>query len=319
MSLRGGVCRVVAGGSSSRGESGKQTNHRGGFVRTSICPPERVLRYPDGKVRRIRYPCLTGPSGVVACPRVEAEQELKEMKERGTEERKVGRSGRELVEDAARTVQDETPVVQGGDQGLDLSSPLAFLRYVTSEEYTRHQEEENAVVRGTFEVHASCPWVVPKRVWTLGVRHGGVGEETGQGEGEEGDGGGSSVAKVFYLRTRFPETRVASELNSLLFSGKDGGKRKIRCSSLVDGVVLFTEASDAEEFAERMSVDANETVSVAEHDSHAFFRDLVACRSVAVVIKPGFGDGGKGLLVERYPERLKAVLLEWDEEGGLEE
>ena len=84
----------------------------------------------------------------------------------------------------------------------------------------------------------------------------------------------------------------------------------------MDGIVLFTEESDAEAFAESMSTDAS--LSVAEHDSHEIFRHIVECRGVAVIMKPGFGDDMEacGMGLQGFPERLKAVLLDrWSDEG----
>ncbi len=278
---------------------GGHTNHRNGFVRRTICPPERVLRYPDGKERRIRYPS-TGLA-------------LEECA--GLEETLHTVSSRRLAEEAS--VEDAVTGQSDDVSELDLSSPLAFLRYVTSEEYTRRLEEENRTVRGTFDVHASCPWVVPRKVWTLGI---GGGRANGEDmdDGRELDGT-PPAASVFYLRTRSPSTAVENELNSLLFPGSKKKKKenkKIRCSSLVDGIVLFTEESDAEAFAESMSTDAS--LSVAEHDSHEIFRHIVECRGVAVIMKPGFGDDMEacGMGLQGFPERLKAVLLDrWSDEG----
>ncbi len=289
--------RGVCAAGSSRGGHGN-TNQRNGFVRRTICPPERVLRYPDGKERRIRYPS-TGLA-------------LEECA--GLEDKLHTVLSRRLSDEAA---------IKGGVMGqsevseMDLSSPLAFLRYVTSEEYTRRLEEENRAVRGTFDVHVSCPWVVPRKVWTLGVDGGHANMEDVDDEREADRT--PAAASVFYLRTRSPSTAVENELNSLLFSGSEKKKKKkIRCSSLVDGIVLFTEESDAEAFAESMSTDAD--LSVAEHDSHELFRHIVECRGVAVVMKPGFGDEMEacGMVLQGFSERLKAVLLGWsdEDEGG---
>ena len=238
-----------------------------------MCPPERILRYPDGKERRIRYPCL---------PVVEEER---------------------LEEERADEALEAEPA-------LDLSSPLAFLRHVTSETYTRRLEEENAIVRGIFDVHASCPWVVPRRVWTICVDGFGDGDRE-QPRGEDADERGERPSNVYFLRTRSPQTEVESELNALLFVGK----KRITCSRLVDGIVVFSEVEDAEAFAAGMSVDANRTVSVAEHDSHELFRNIVECRGVGVVLRAGFGDelAEEGLEMGGFVTRLKAVLLDWDE------
>ena len=289
--------RGVCAAGSSRGGHGNK-NHRNGFVRKTICPPERVLRYPDGKERRIRYPSSTGLT-LDECP--------------GLEEK-------------LHTVSTDETAVEGGETGpsdvseLDLSSPLAFLRYVTSEAYTRRLEEENRAVRRTFGVHVTCPWVIPRKVWTLGV-DGGHANVEGRDDDDDDDeqqqqlmDRAPAAASVFYLRTRSPSTAVENELSSLLFSGS----RRIRCSSLVDGIVIFTEEADAEAFAGSMSTDAG-VLSVAEHDSHELFRHLVECRGVAVVMKPGFGDEMEacGMGLQGFSERLKAVLLGWsdDEEG----
>ena len=300
-------------GASSRGKNHRhpQVQKRGGgFVNIHVCPPERILRYPDGKERRIRYPCLQIEEVVEVVDAEEVEQAVQE--ERARDNRAT-----------------DLPVTRlEKKQDLDLSSPLAFLRYVTSEEYTRRLEEENAIVRGTFDIFRTCPWVAPRKVWTVcvggGVVDGDAVDERdvfmGPVDGDEFlenrglNENRYAAPSVFFLRTRSSQTDVESELNKLLFRDR----KKLKCSSLVDGIVVFMELEDAEAFAEGVSGGGcgGGAVAVAEHDSHDLFRNIVQSRGVAVVMRARFGEevAEGGLEMDGFVDRLKAVLLDSENE-----
>lgn len=231
---------------------------------------ERVLRYVDGKERRIRYPCDVEEDGVVVCtePRCSSSVETRE------EEAKQGAL---CVEEGLLSPEEAV-------------SPLDFLRHVTSKEYQEQQENEYERVKDAFYVAADgCPWPVPRPVYTIVVSD-------------------DEKHAMYTLRTRMYQNGVESELNSLLFSKR--GTHVIRCSSLVDGVVMFQSEAAAVEFGEMLDLSSlGKAIRIAEHDSHSIFRDIVEVKAVAVVMKEGHDVPD--------PRKLRAVLLDSGTGGSL--
>lgn len=257
---------------------------------------ERVLRYVDGKERRIRYPCdeMQEEDGLVVCtePRCTTQVDDRSMAE---DQDGANNNAYGITETSTSTSVEEDNVTNdvGTREQASLlgesASPLDFLRHVTSKEYQDQQEKEYDRIKESFYVAVDgCPWPVPRSVYTIVVSH----EQHCEKEARH---------SMYTLRTRIQQHNVESELNSLLFSKKK--KNVIRCSSLVDGVVLFQNESEAIEYGEM--VDMNLTggkVHIAEHNSHALFRDLVESKAVAVVIKEGCDIPN--------PQKLRAVLLD---------
>jgi len=254
--------------------------------RMSAC--ERVLRYPDGHERRIRYPCDQmyeedgdGSVSGAVCGVMEDEREDVVM----VNEEDTSCAQTNIIEEELQAdMIDDIP-----------ASPLEFLRQVTSEEYKEEQENEYNRVRNAFDIVADgCPWPIPKPVYTV------ICSKVHQDDGMND----STQQHVHTLRTRVYQSDVESEMNKLLF-----GKRKnvIKCSSLVDGIVMFQDESQAVQYG--LDVEKNlsdddrghhTTVGIAEHDSHALFRVIVEARGVAIVMKKDH---------EMYDSRKLAAVL----------
>lgn len=266
---------------------------------------ERVLRYVDGKERRIRYPCnhMAEDDASVVCTEQRCDRQVDTLEQRENEECHE-RSRMMHGERSRGDVVGSTSVVETGESGDGQSrqsetvqqgfhvgtaaSPLDFLRHVTSQEYIEQQSNEYETVKEAFFVAVDgCPWPVPRPVYTIVVSD------------TEDD-----QHSLYTLRTRLYQDQVESELHSLLFS-----RRKdpiIRCSSLVDGVVMFQSHDAAVEYGEmvesRLGENLSKRVHIAEHDSHSLFRAIVEAKGIAVVMKEG--------CVVPDPQKLKAVLLD---------
>lgn len=252
---------------------------------------ERVLRYPDGRERRIRYPCPDG-------------DDVQQRGDSSSGGRWQGRGGKGIVysddddDYSGNFVQTETKgkkresvktekkcedlcvektnKISGTVKDvLESKSPLELLKYLTSAEYKEEQEREWQAVKDSFDVHHGCPWPIPKPVYTIVL--------------QQEDGGGHTLHT---LRTRIAQEEVESELNMLLgFNNKNNEKNEnsavIRCSSLVDGVVAFEDEDQADEYGQivRGLKNGNVAVHVAEHDSHDLFRNVQEAKGVVVVIR----------------------------------
>lgn len=267
----GRLCRqrVIICAESSPSVRGNTTVFRS-VQRRHSC--ERVLRYVDGKERRIRYPCDEDEDGTVVCTQPQCTVEA-EARIGGRVERPMTRSD---------------DVGKRGEEGVlspeEADSPLDFLRHVMSKEYQEEQLNEYKRVKDAFYVAVDgCPWPVPRPVYTIVMS-----DEHGK-------------HTMYTLRTRIHQNGVESELNSLLFSKREDNV--IRCSSLVDGVLMFQSEAAAIEYGEMVEMKSmGKAVHIAEHDSHSIFRDIVVAKAVAVVMKEGHEVPD--------PQKLRAVLLD---------
>jgi len=240
---------------------------------------ERVLRYPDGRERRIRYPCPDGDD--VQRPRDSSSGLWEGRKERGVVVVDDDYSGNfvQTEEEEEGKLELEKKKKSIGDNAaaevkhvLESRSPLEMLRYLTSAEYKEEQEREWQAVKDSFDVHHGCPWPIPKQVYTIVLQ-----QQDGPGQ-------------LHTLRTRISEQGVETELNKLLGFDKkkkdDGDSAVIRCSSLVDGVVVFEDEDRADEYGQIVQGLKNgHIVHIAEHDSHDLFRNVQEAKGVVVVIR----------------------------------
>eukprot|EP00889_Picochlorum_renovo_P004144 jgi/Picre1/31174/NNA_006528.t1 len=247
MMVRGGVAvRAVRGG-----------------PRATTC--ERVLRYPDGHERRIRYPCPMAEEMIVG----DVQGHVCDLEE---EEEKTS------VAEASIDVEYRGDVFinkEEEEDGLPTQSPLELLRFVMSDAYKEKQKNEYEEVKNSFDICHGCPWPVPKAVYTLAVQ----------------DGRAAAAARVYAPRTRIFQEGVQSEMTMLLEENrrKNGKVRKtkpvIECSSMVDGVVIFQDESQAMAFGKELEKHVGNTVVLAEHDSHELFRNINETKGVGVVMK----------------------------------
>lgn len=286
------------GGGSYMQTSGKGCVRSKACLREACCGMhagtlERVLRYPDGRERRIRYPC---PDGDDVQQRADSRSGSR-WEGKGLVYNDDGYSGNFVQIEKGESVKSEKKcedlcvdktneingtIKDGGTKEevvkdvLESKSPLELLKYLTSAEYKEEQEREWQAVKDSFDIYHGCPWPIPKPVYTVVLQ-----QEDGRGQ-------------VHTLRTRIAQEEVESELNTLLgFTNKSKNKKKnersavIRCSSLVDGVVVFEDEERADEYGQIVQGVKNGHVAVhiAEHDSHDLFRNVQEAKGVVVVIR----------------------------------
>ncbi|KAI8107102.1 hypothetical protein M9434_001747 [Picochlorum sp. BPE23] len=247
---------------------------------------ERVLRYPDGHERRIRYPCPMAEEMIVGdvqghvCDLEEEEEEETSVAEASIDVEyrgDVGTWNRTFEDswDGSSVVGDEVFINKEEEDGLPTQSPLELLRFVMSDAYKEKQKNEYEEVKNSFDICHGCPWPVPKAVYTLAVQ----------------DARAAAAARVYAPRTRIFQEGVQSEMTMLLEENrrKNGKVRKtkpvIECSSMVDGVVIFQDESQAMAFGKELEKHVGNTVVLAEHDSHELFRNINETKGVGVVMK----------------------------------
>lgn len=304
MMMRGGVAVTGEGrGPCSRQRAAKSTRASSFRCVSGVTACERVLRYPDGHERRIRYPCprqeefpVVGDVQGHVCD-LEEEEEEKSIAEvsidveyRGD----VGTWNRTFEDswDGSSVVVDDD--VFHTEDGLPTQSPLELLRFVMSDAYKERQKNEYDQVKNSFDVCDGCPWPMPRAVYTLAVQ------------------GDHAVARVYAPRTRISQEGMQSEMTMLLEQNrkKKGNVGKtgpvIECSSMVDGVVIFQDESQAVAFGKELEKHVGNKVVLAEHDSHELFRNINETKGVGVVMKKEciLPDCGKLATVLRNPTAL---------------
>jgi hypothetical protein len=132
----------------------------------------------------------------------------------------------------------------------------------------------DADVRLSFSVLEGCPWPAPRALFLL------LAPSTAT------DGGDDAPSPAFVMRVRRRDEGVASELASLLGRARCAPP-PIACSSLVDGVLAFTDESDAAAFADALG--SGRAAGLARAVSHDVFRFAAAASAVVVLVAPPTG------------------------------
>ncbi|KAL4437392.1 hypothetical protein ABPG75_004531 [Micractinium tetrahymenae] len=253
---------------------------------------ERVLRYPDGKERRIRYPLppaedprsedLTDGCWADSC------WEPREAW-RGSFAASAGSCGLAPPPPAPApaTAAPAQPASFVPEKPAEPerprmpSSPMELLRYLNSPEYRQAQEEQWARVRGSYEVLDQVPWVAPKPLYLLTV-------EQAPPAGSAGVAAEAPRAGLSYsLRTRVARKDAEDELSRVLRRRAPDGGPLIRCSEMKDGVVAFEDEADAERYGQMLEADGDAQVSIARCDSHELFRSVQDVKAVVVLLRRG--------------------------------
>lgn len=249
---------------------------------------ERVLRYPDGKKRVIRYPLVkeqSDPSTTVAGSATSAARASR-RRNRGTWdvaglwETEPPKPGADAPSSRCGRASREAPAA--GDASADATptglgvpaSPMALLREQRSEDFARAAQMELDYVRSSFRILRDCPWQEPRSVWVLGAPPASpVSDEDG-------------AIEMVYLRTRIPGEDVGSELAGLL---GHAGRGKIAVSHLTDGYVCFQSDADARAFGERNAGD-RPGLSAIEVSAPDLFAMVETARAVVVLMDAGLGE-----------------------------
>lgn len=265
---------------------------------------ERVLRYPDGRERRIRYPALPPTSSAVLEEQQEEVldyrfstcEELGECWETCEAYRLAGQAAGH-----AGTAERATPPAVPHREQLP-ESPMELLRLLTSDAHRAAQRDLWEKVRRSYEVMEGCPWVTPRPVFVLACAQPG-----GGGGGDDAESG-----LAYSLRTRVERRDLEGELTQLLGRRRPDGSAVLSCSELRDGVVVFESEADAESFGCQLEEEGGQQVYVASYDSHSLFRSVSGARGVVVLLRRG------GAQRPPRPHELAASLRARPEPGAPE-
>lgn len=253
------------------------------YGRPSGATYERILRYPDGRERRIRYPVPSEDATLCGGDEWETRNAWKAARARTTSQLPSRPTPPQPA--APRKPAAPPPPPDRPPESIP-DSPLALLRFLTSDAHKEAQRREWEEVKGSYEILQGCPWPVPRPLYVIAAHQ-----------------PGSDAGLTHTLRTRLPLADVENELTRVL-RGKaaaDAGKPLIRCSEMVDGIVTFETEDDAEQYGELLEQGGTaEGVAVARCDSHELFRSVQGAKGAVVLLR----KGGK----VPFPHQLAAAL-----------
>ena len=238
------------------------------YGRTSGATYERILRYPDGRERRIRYPVPSEDPTICGAEEWETRNASKAARARKNSQITT----RVASPQPAAPSQPSTPPA-APEQPPDTipDSPLALLRYLTSDAHKEARRREWEEVQASYEILQGCPWPAPRPLYVLAARQ-----------------PGSEAGLTHTLRTRLALGDVENELTRLL-RGKQASESLdplIRCSQMVDGVITFESEGDAERYGELLEQSGTaEGVAVARCDSHELFRNVQGAKGAVVLLR----------------------------------
>lgn len=278
-------------------------------------PAERVLRYVDGRERRIIYPSpdYTPLQDLIIA---DADGGYRSFSETEQPDR-WGPPEWDVAAAWSRTgihpqnVSAESTRHSGGADGLAHQQaqhpPQQQRRQLESQTFqsqpaTDHLDElfaqfdsieyrdaQKALwqrVADSYQVLDSCPWPLPRQLYVLAVQQ-----------------IASPAAAMFTLQTRVQQQATENELAKVLgHSRRDDGSAVLMMHRMAEGVVTFASEPAAEMFGEALEAAGTDDVSIATVDSHALFR-LTGEGSAVVVLIDERGEHS-----EVNPGELEASL-----------
>lgn len=225
---------------------------------------ERVLRYPDGGERRIRYPVIPAEDPPASESCAEDWETLNAWKDNS----RMGGAG--MMDLSSRPPPSASSV--STSESFVPASPLALLRLFTSPDHMAKVRQEEKAVRQSYIILSGCPWPVSKPLYVLAAGTGG---------------------QTHTLRTRLPMDQVQTEINQILSRNRKNNKYKvddqqpiIKCSQLVDGVVAFEDEGDAELYGSHLEED-QPTVKIARCDAFDLFKTVNETKGVVILLQRG--------------------------------
>ncbi|KAK9866658.1 hypothetical protein WJX84_010238 [Apatococcus fuscideae] len=259
---------------------------------------ERVLRYPDGNERRIRYPvaqqAVAGPSGLGQPSDAlrsysedwDPERWGVEWEAAGVWESSWARPGSRWARRQAEARQRRSDLAHSDQTQQSIpDSPAALARHVTSDGYREAQQQILREVRSSYEVLTCSPWVQSRTVHVVAVQH-----------------PGAEDAATYTLRTRVQRQDMSDELGKLIKRRRKDGRSVLRVDEIRDGVITFEDAADSESFfAQLPHAAAGPQYLLATCDSHQLFRMAQDTRAAVVLLR-------RGCKVPA-PEQLSSSLL----------
>lgn len=221
----------------------------------------RVLRYPSGETRYIRYP-------------VDATMDLDE------EEENEGfacwdvsglwgvnaRAGGHARPQSGSRHKHQLPT---SSHQPSVQETAAYLEGLFAASY---EAQPLVDVDHCYQVLHGCPWVLPRPVFVLACK--------GPGAAAEDD-----IRNTYTLRTKVEQEGAADALAKLL--KKQHLSDVLEVAEMRDGVVAFEAAADADRFASKLEEEGHSQVMIAEVDSHKLFRMVSDVRALVVLLPRG--------------------------------
>lgn len=244
---------------------------------TSTRGAERLLRYPDGRVRCIRYPSISAESDIQPDQfdvTISYEEDwdsdhwddidwawdvTSQWDRPSPSSLATPAASRQSAEGHAPSKARHT-----------FTSPADLLRTLNSEGYLQAQLEEMQKVKDSYEVHTGCPWVQSRPVFVL------IQQQPN-----------SDVPLTYTLRTKVSWFAAENELSKVLGRRRPDGSPIIKVDQLRDGIVLFEDLGSAEQFSNYLEADKNSEVSIAQCDAHELFRHVQEVKSLVVLLRTG--------------------------------
>eukprot|EP00775_Hariotina_reticulata_P010296 gene10296-10455_t len=215
---------------------------------------ERILRYPDGKERVLRYS-------------VEATVDEEADDEHFLAWDVVGLPGDSSRADLSR--QKVSGAMQPVTPAPSFQDTAAYLESLFSASY---EMQPTVDVDHCYQVLHGCPWVLPKAVYVLAL------------QGRSGDCEGD-IRSTYTLRTKVNQEGASYALAKLL--NKQHLADALEVSKMLDGVIMFESDHDADRYARMLEEEGHNQVMVAEVDSHKAFRMASDVKAVVVLLPHG--------------------------------
>lgn len=288
---------------------------------------ERVLRYPDGYERRIRYPIsddvplATLSSHETATTEDYLTDYVSQDEDFDPNTWTTYAIWNSTTTMATADINTAPPLIKHTDthplptqpdptekkknNNIPLS-PLALLRLMTSDAYKTEECRIMQDIASSYTILADgCPWPVPRPLYILSV------VET---DHDDDDVTRRQSPSAYTLRVRLHKTGVEDELTKLLGNKtRPDSSSLIRCSELKDGIITFEDELQAEAFGklleEQRQSPETMRLKLAQCDSHALFRLSQEVSSVVVLV-----DRERGVEGLPPPHRLASALRRHDDD-----
>jgi len=233
---------------------------------------ERVLRYPDGLERRIRYP---EPDRKPLQDLVIADTDGSYRSFSETEQpdrwgppdwdvTEIWNSQDHPQNSAVASIAAPNHHHQQQQQAAVLDELFA---QVEGSSYQAAQQQFWQRITDSYKVHEHCPWLQRRPLHVLAVEQMTV-----------------AASALFTLTTRMQQSAAEDELSKVLGRRRRNGAPLVAVHHMAQGVVAFTSPEAAERFGERLDEDGHEGVALATLDSHALFRMTADNATVVVVV-----------------------------------
>ncbi|KAL0021964.1 hypothetical protein WJX77_000337 [Trebouxia sp. C0004] len=218
---------------------------------------ERVLRYPDGRVRCIRYP-LTTTDNEIQSDHVDVTVSYEEDWDPDRwDDIDWPWDTASLWEDAgSSTAAVVTPLPSQPAHEFILqqktrhtfNSPADLLRTLNAAGYMQAQQDLLQEVQNSYEIHTGSPWIQSRPVFVLVQQQ-----------------AHSDVPVTYTLKTKVSWTAAEDELSKVLKRRRADGSSLIKLDQLQEGIVLFEDVADAEQYSSYMEAETSAQARCAEH------------------------------------------------------